>query len=409
MKNVNSVFEEQCTHLVFDEVMLKKIMTYEHRFVTKNEAHISFFGGNLMGVDPVRFKPEDRNQWFNEILDAEEEALEEELHRLPDILSHRHVSSDVMNLSCFWVAHKFLTSSKLSKNDRELGAKLTILILQYKFITSILADWFRWNADPAVAQATYQALNKRFGLKVAGSWGVLLRQRAEAVMGESSIHRKTLMEFSNDEKIVYMVNDTQGRIKDILKNIRDVFSAVARSPELIIRNVGSQIELDGDLKIRDKTRMISTYQRYILETISDRNGFIIPDLVDIIAKLVNTMPKASLVATLTYMSNNASPKADKRVQALCEIILKHAFDYITRNPEVMASQNDIPGLLRKMKALYQASKTSDTMILEMRSMAEGIAKAATGSKNTALLAAIRNAVLLYVLLRTMTMHKFRGK
>lgn len=409
MKNVNSVFEEHCPHLVFDDRLLKKVMTYEHRFITKNEAHISFFGGNLMGVDPVRFKPEDRNMWFNDILDAEEDALEDDLHRLPDILAHRHVSSDVMNLSCFWVAHKFLTSTKLSKNDRELGAKMTILILQYKFITSILADWFKWNADPLIAQATYQALNKRFGLKVTGSWGALLKVRADAVVGEQSIHRRDLLDFQDDEKIVYMVNDTQGRIKDILKNIRDVFTAVSKSPELIIRNVGSQIELDGELKVRDKTRLISTYQRYILETISDKNGFIIPELVDIVAKFINTMPRASLVTTLTYMSNNASPKADKRVQRICELTLQHAFDYITKNPETMASQHDIPGLLRKMKALYQASKTTNPQVTEMRTLAEGVAKVATGSRNSTLLAAIRNAVLLYVLLRTMTMHKFRGK
>jgi len=216
MKNVNDVFEAHCQHLVFDDRLLKKVMSYEHRFVTKNEAHMSFFGGNLLGVDPVRFKPEDRNSWFHDIMDTEEEAVEEDIHRLPGINVQFHVSSDVMNLSCFWMAHKFLTSSKLSKNDRELGARTVVLILQYKFITSIVANYFKWNADPLVAQATYQALNKRFGLKVTGSWGALLKQRADAVVGDSSIHRKTLLEFQDDAKIVYMVNDSQGRIKDIL-------------------------------------------------------------------------------------------------------------------------------------------------------------------------------------------------
>lgn len=407
MSNVKSVFEKHLPNLIFDKKLMLKVQTYEQRFVNKNEAHIAFFGGNLMGVDPVRFRDEDRNTWFNEILDADEDAIEDDLHALPVILPHRHVSSDVMNLSCLWMAHRFLTSDKLNEADRQHAALTVILVLQYKFITSILADWFTWSADPVVAQATYTALNKRFGLKVAGSWGVLLRSRAQEVVGVGKLHYKRFLDFNNDDDIVYMANDTQGRIKDILKNIRDMFTIVSKSPELLIRNSASMIELDGELKLRDKTRLIGGYLDYILTVVSDKNGFIVGELVDVAVKTVNTIPKRTLVDTLTYMSNNASPKVDKRVTRVCELTIQHAFDYLAKNPTAMASQRDIPGLLRKMKALYQASRTNNPMIVEMRELTEGMVKVATGSKNTNLIAAVRNAVLLYILLRTWTKDHFR--
>lgn len=407
MSNVKSVFEKHLPNLVFDRQLLKKVQTYEQRFVNKNEAHISFFGGNLMGVDPVRFRDEDRNNWFNEVLDADEDAIEDDLHALPAILPHRHVSSDVMNLSCLWMAHRFLTSEKLNPAERHDGAMAVILVLQYKFITSILAEWFTWNADPVIAQATYAALNKRFGLKVAGSWGALLRARAQEVIGEGKLHYKRFLDFTDDEDVVYMANDTQGRIKDILKNIRDMFTIVSKSPELLIRNGSSTIELDGELKIRDKTRLITGYMNYLLTVIHDKNGFIVAELVDIIAKTVSTIPRRTLVDTLTYMSNNASVKADKRVARICQLTLQHAFDYLAKNPGTMASQRDIPGLLRKMKALYQASRTTNDMILELRELTEGVVKVATGSKNANLVAAVRNAVLLYLLLRAWTKDHFR--
>lgn len=404
---VNSTFEKHCSHIIFDVKFLTKVKVYEQQFVNKNDIHIAFFGGNLMGVHPVRFKDEDRNRWFNEVMDADEDSLEDDLHALPAILPHRHVSSDVMNLSCFWMAHRFLTSPLLNEQQRYEGALASILVVQYKFITSILTDWFRYNADPIIAQATYAALNKRFGLKVAGSWGALLRIRAAAVVGKGELHYKELLSFLNDDKVVYMVNDTQGRIKDILKNIRDVFTIVKNSPEMQIRSSSSMIEMDGELKVRDKTRLVSTYMRYILETLPDKNSFMVPELIEVIAKTVPTMPKSSLQATLAYMSANSSPRADKDVQQLCTVVLQHAFNYLARNPNVMENQSDIGGLLKKMRALYQASRTADPQIIEMRELAEGIARRTLKSKNGVLIAAVRNAVLLYILLRTFTMKHYR--
>ena len=80
------------------------------------------------------------------------------------------------------------------------------------------------------------------------------------------------------------------------------------------------------------------------------------------------------------MSDNSSVLKDKRVETLCRLTLQHAFDYLTRNPTVMASGSDIPGLLKKMRDLYQASRGSDEQVLEMRSIAEAIATDATKSK-----------------------------
>lgn len=402
MKNIKQVFEHHCSHLVFDQNFLKKVQTYERKFVTKNDTHISFFGGNLLGVDPVRFKDEDRNRWFDEILEVDEQALEDDLYALEEVVTHRHVSSDVMNLSCLWVIHGFLTSQKLNDEGKYDGALATALILQYKFITSIMAHFFRFNADPIVAQATYSQLSKRFGIKIAGSWYELLKQRSHDIVRKGGLHYNGLVAFDKD--IDKIVNDIQGRIKDIMKNMMDVFTAVKNSPELQIRNSSSTIELDGELKVRDKTRMISQYSRYLLELIHDKNNFIIPELVGVIAKTVPTMSKATLVQVLTYMSNNASPKADPRVERICELTLQHAFDYLTRNPGTMKSNSDIPGLLRKMRSLYQASRTNNEMILEMRKLTEEISTIATKSKNKVLIASVRNAVLLYILLRTFTMN-----
>ncbi len=409
--NLNSIFEEHCSHLVFDKKLLKKVMGYEHDFVNKNSDHINFFGGVLMGVDAVLFTARDRSIWFDDLLGIDEYAIECDVKTLKDVVPDdgrtRHVSSDVMNLCCFYMAHKFLTSKHLSNSDRELGAKMCILVFLYKVITSTLYQWFKqYRADPIIAQATYSALSKKYGLKVAGSWGELLKNRAEITSSRGGLHYQRLMNFNDNLEIVYMINDTHGRVKSILKHIRDTFTAVSRNPDLLVKSVSATIELDGEIKIRDKTRLYSTYSRYILDNLIDERSFIINELVTVISNIVTTAPKSALEKSLVYMSANSSVKDDKTVQELCEVTLQHAFDYLTKNPTAMSSSTDIPGLLKKMRDLYQASRATDDYLIKMRELAEGIATRATGSKNKILISAIRNAILLYIILRTFTMNHY---
>lgn len=406
-RNIKTIFEEHCSHLVFDKKLLKKLQRYERDFVHKSEDHIRFFGGNLMGVDVVRFSSTDQARWFDEILEADEGGLKIELHALPDVLPHRHVSSNVMNLSCFWIAHKFLQAPKLSPSDRELGAKLSILILHYKFITSILAHWFKYTADPVVAQATYDALTKRYHLKVVGSWGALLEQRSEASVARNGLHYRTLMDMTDDLATIYMVNDTQNRIKSHLKHIRDVFTAVQNDEKALVKTIVGTIELDGDVKVRDRTKNTANYVRYIEAIVPDRASFIIPQLVVVISSIITTAPRKNIEEVLEYTTSNFSIKGDKDLVRLPAIILEHAFDYITKNPGVMSSGRDITGLLSKMRSVYQASKASDPLILEAREIGEKVAQRATKSRNKILLSALRNALMLYILLRAFTMDHFK--
>lgn len=408
VRSIRTIFDEHCSHVVFDRRLLKELAKYERDFVHKSEDHIKFFGGNLMGVEVVKFTSSDQARWFDEILEADEGGLKIEIHALPDVLPHRQVSSNIMNLSCVWMAHKFLTSSKLSQRERENGAKLAMLVLHYKYITSILSYWFKkYRADPVVAQATYDALTKRFGLKVAGSWGALLEGRSESVVDRRSIHYKTLMALEPDTSVIYLLNDTQGRVKSILKYIRDVFSKVQGDESTLIKTIAGTIELDGDVKVRDRTKHTSRYVNYIETTIPDKSSFIIPELVRVISSIVTTAPRKNLQETLEYCSENFSVRGDKELLRLPAVLLEHAFDYITKNPGVMSSGRDVTGLLSKMRSVYQASKANDPLILEARTIGESVAKRATGSKNKILLSAVRNALMLYILLRAFTMDHYQ--
>jgi hypothetical protein len=403
-KNIDQVFREGCPGLVFDKTFLKKLNHYAQSFANKNDDHIAFFGGTLMGVHPVRFRTEDRNRWFDDVLETDDLAIEDEIHKLPEIVATRQVSSDVMNLSCLWVVHSISISPHLSATEKESGMTDALMVLQFKFITSIMAHWFRYQADEAVAIATYAALSKKFGLKVYGSWRGLLLARTRDILAKGTIHYKTYTEFQNDKSIVYMVNDIQGRIKDIMKNIRDVFERVSKDPKGLIRNTSNTVTLDGVVTVKSKQRNFVIYRRYIHEIITDRSSFIRDELVQIVSSAMSTMPRPLFEEALNYIALNAGPRGDKDIAVLVDDTLTHAFDYILTNKDIIGNVNDIGGLVAKMRALYMASRGSDPTLLNMRDVAERITQRAVRSKNASVIASVRTGCILYILLRTFTMN-----
>lgn len=411
-RNVKFLFEEYCGHVEINTAFVRKLQAYRQNFANKNEDHVTFFGGNLMGVQEVKFLPSDRARWFEELLDIDDAGLQDELITLktlvPDPLRIRFVSTDVMNLSCLWLCHKIANSTKLPNNLREAAMIDCLLVLEYKFITSILAYWFPHRADEAVAVATYARLTKKFKLKEVGSWGALLLYLAEHMLGKTSPHYKpqTIEKFTNDYDIVYMVNDIQGRIKDYLKNIRDEFEIVRRDPNASIRTTSNTVTIDGEVLVKNKKNVYSTYRRYINEVMSDKNSFIVPELTNIVVGSMPKLPYKNMLDTLTYMTQNVGMRGDSNVNKLTDLVLEHLFEFLATN-RATVNTADIASVLGKLHNLYKASRAANPLLLQIRDVGTKVVRKSVKTRNEALVSSIRTGVILYVVLRTVTMNHYR--
>lgn len=404
--SIKSVFAEVASNLVVNSRLAKDIHDYAVRFVNKNSEHIAFFGGNLLGVQTIRFTSQDKDKWFEDLLDIDDLHLKKEFHSLPAINVKFVVSSDVFNLSCIALLNKIYTSTSLSPGEKERALMDTVLIMQYKLLTSIMYHFFPYPADRAVATATYAALTKKYALKVHGSWQALLEARARDILSTNSIHYRTYTELDNDEAVVYMVNDIQGRLREIVKNMRSVFEIMRNSKNRIVTTNSVAVSLDGESFIRDKTRNFTAYKRYLHEVISDKSSFIRQELVSIIGSAMHTMPERFLVESLQYMTVNYGQRAGVGIGELVDETLLHAFDFIASNRAVLANPNDLAGLISKLRAIYMASRSSDPSLLKMRDLAERIVGKAIPSRNPSVIASVRTGVMLYLVLRAFTMKHY---
>lgn len=402
---INGIFERNCSHLVFDQKLAKLVNQFQVSFVNKNEDHMLFFGGSLTGVQVVRFTTTDKDSWFSEIIQADESYLQTELAKIPFLDPDWHVSTDVFNYSCLWLIHKFSTSPYLDDRTKHQAMIDAALVLHYRFLTSLLFRYFKYPAERSTAEATYARLSLKFMLKKHGSWYRTLEARCEDLIEEGGLHDKTFKDFTDDLRIIYLVTDTQGRIRDMLKNIYATFKSI-HDQGIRIKTTTSLVEHDGEQILKDRTKNLSNYTRYLHTVIIDKNSFIKNDLLQIIEKLMHTMNPKLFLKTLEWCSINYKHDNSRDVEHLIDETLIHSFNYLTENRTVLKDTTDLPGLLGRLRGVYMSSRSTDEDLLKIRRLGEKIIRNATGIKNENTISSIRTGLLLYLVLRAFTMNYY---
>lgn len=402
------LFDDICTDVVFDRKLVDLVHQMQSGFVNRNQDHIEFFGGNLTGANIVRFTDADRYRWFDEVLECDEQTLTDSIVDLPGIDRNHKVSGDTFNLSCVWVLHGFATSKKLSEKERLKGMEAVAMYLQFRFLTSRLYRHFRYPCSKEVAQATYAAMSSKFLIKQYGSWLGLLEAKSKEMCSSRSIHHKTIQEMFNDAKVVYLLNDTQGRIRDLLKNIYGLHLKIAEEGSRI-HSTSASLELDGESILKEKTKGLENYTHYMHSLLSDKNNFVKNELLNVVCDALPTVSPSTLESTLVWCSDSSQFTSEKLPQQLITKCLVHSFNYIDSNKGLIRNKVDIAAFLSKLKNIYTGSKSTDPEILELRKLGETIVKKATGIKNQVSLSATRTGLLLYIVLRAYTMKHFTSR
>ena len=401
LKDVKAVFDQECAHLHFDARLAKKLSTYRLAFEMRNQDHITFFGGNLTGVQVVRFLPEDRDNWFEIILEVNEFVLSDLLEDLPSIDKTRIVTSDTMNLSFVWLLHRLSTSKKLNTKERHDAMIDVCMVMQFKFLTSRLYRHFQYPADPSIAAATYAQLNYKYAIKRYGSWKAVLMARSEDIIGKDSIHLNAITKMDDDHGVTYLLSDTQNRIRDMLKNIYDLHLRVRNQNHRVL-TTSSVVEHDGKLILKDLNNSLVNYGRYLHSIITDKRSFIRDELTSVIEKLVHTMSPRMFLKTLEWLSDNYRQQGAELIEEAIDNVILYSLDYLQANRTLVNNVGDLPGMLSKLRGSFMSSRNNDELMLKTKNQFENIVQQATGSKHPSITASVRTGVMLYLVARALT-------
>ena len=394
-KNILTIFNEYVP-VKFDKRFLKDVLTYNRNFIRKNDEHINFFGGNLIGVYLAKWTDEDRMVWVEDILDIKDiDGLRTELHELEDIDPNYHVSSDVINLSFIWATYRVLKSKDFSRKDQERLSENLMNMLQYKFLTSAHTHNFKFKANEDISLAVYESLERKSTLKREGTWGNLVQHRSEDILDKGSIHYKTIRDLTDTYEVVKLLNDIQGRIKSIVHNLTDKFYEI-RDKDARMGSSSNFKNLEGEIHLKDSASKYENVRMRLHDTIPRRNDFIKEDLLEVIIMAVSTTSTSQVERTLEYLCNNYnSRKGIKEYRPMVEKIVIYCFDLIRQEKMDL---DDVPALILKLRAMLRSSRVVNQEVLDVRETCGELVADALNTKSASTIPSTRIAVILYIAL-----------
>lgn len=403
-ENIKSIFDRHGSAIKFDRALIKELKNYGTAFVNSSEESIQFFGGNAIGVYPVKFKRADRDAFLIDILGLDESEIRNEVKNLPTVNEDWVRGTDVMNLSCLWIAHRF-KNANLAAKDKVEGMYQSILIMNFKLITSLMTYFFPYPVNPELSQMIYDELSLKYTLRREGSWMGLMIERTEDIISDKGIHAETLTKFNDDGDIQYMITDIQGRLRSIIKNLWEVLTRI-KEKEMRRHRQSYFSDLEGDIVIKDMSKKYSSYRVYMEGVVnSPLNEFVKTDLITVITSMLPTLKPHFLAPALIEFHKRYGEK-DKQVIQWLELIITHCFDQVANDPKVSKKVHNLPELLTYMKSLYMASKAKGDIEV-MRDIGEKFIKKRVKNSNPSAIAVIRTGIMLYVILRMFSKDYFQ--
>ena len=413
MKNENTktlkvVMDDAFKKVTFNRALVQRLYHNRIAFVSKNYDSMNFFGGTLTGYYVVKFTEADTNRIFNDVLDIDRDALTEAIMDVPSINQDFNVSSDTFNLVSVYVIHRFLTEVKLDSKSRLDGAASMALLLNYRYLTSRINHHWQYPCTLSLAQATYEALSDKFLLKKCKSWQKTMEYRAESIYSPESTHAAVLRSFTIDEDIVSMVNDTQNRIRDMIKNIYNIFVQTHASDDRILSSKGVTIDGEGEAILRNRVSKVEEHIDYCCGVATDINSFIKNDLKYIVLDMMSTLKNKERMfdKVLLYFVSEMRGSNKKNMEDIIRMVVVHSHEHVSDVNSTVPDMSDLPAFMCDMKNVYSSSRSSDHLLLELRTKGDKLVKDATGSINANAIAALRTCLFLYILLRTFTKRHF---
>jgi hypothetical protein len=403
MNTIKQVFDHHFNSVKIDGSLGKLLYRFRVWFVNQNSDHLEFFGSNLLGVHVLQFRDKDHDRFFNEILNIDYDLLKEDLYKLDSIDPSYKVSSDVFNLSCFYLMHRYYSESSLTDSVKQNAYIDVALLFYYRCTQALMSAYFKYPADPKLAEAAFARLSHKFLIKRLGTWGKVIEFRAKELFEKESIHLKTIKGYNDDAMIIYMINDSQGRIRSMMKSYAEVFYAAYEENDRVGSTTSVVTDMEGKESVKEKTKSIESIVTYMRQTLIDEDSFVKKEMVDVIYSVNKNTSTRMIDQTLRYMcrSYNDSKKM-KQIDDFVSSVVVYSF-YLIDQEIKPKSYRDLPVILTKLKNLYLSTRTIDEEMIRIRDMGQSIVNDSVAGQtyHKSLLMATRTSLLLYISLRAL--------
>ena len=400
---VRDIFDQMVTDLVIDQHWLRDLRRYVLGFISRNNDHVEFFGSPYLGTHRIVYKTSDRIEWFSTIIDVDDVQLRNELIKCKWINKDFFVSSDPFNLSIVYLMYKVQRSS-LNKQQKEEALINLVMMFHYKALTSIMNHYYVYLVRKAVADTAYNALSLKFDIKRYGSWNALFRARAEFIIDPKlGIHYQTFTNMDDDKKIVYMVNDMESRLKGVINDYTKVLYQIKDNVDLVQTDDG-MVLLDGKLVIKDIQKNVNKKHTYMNAILANSGSFYNETLADYAIKGMDRTPSDKFKQLLKDFPDQYNHKKGEAYRQFVTDTITHLFEYLADND---IKESDVRNVVIKIKGAYTSNKSTNPLLYKLRDHGDALVREMTGIKTRSTVSSMRTSLLLYIVIRVITMESFK--
>ncbi|BAW98363.1 phage protein [Vibrio phage pTD1] len=398
------VCEQFGRDLVIDTKWATTLKRYMFNFTTRKVGitdYGEFFGSPYLGLQKITFTTADRNEWFTDIWDVDEEELKESLHECKWVNKDWAVTGDVFNLTIPYLLWKIQQSKQLPSGMKREAQIIVLFMYHCKCITSMIHNDYPYLAKPEIVYETYNRLSLKYDIKKYESWRALFLARAEYILSPTTgIHYKTFMTMNDDKKIIYMVGDIQDRLRGLVNDINKVFHDVKNRTN-IMQLDKAHVNMEEGMTVKEIAKQVNVYKNYAKQILSAPTGFYRDEYADIIVKKIDNAPKDKLERILKEFPGNyqAKNKRGQYYQEFVDEVLTHLFEYLTNN---RIKQTNLREVINRMAGTYASPRNQNESVLKMRAMGDDIVQDLTGIRTRVTYSSLRTALMLYIVLRVLT-------
>lgn len=390
--------------------VLKTALMLMYSFEARQK-HPDALNTPLLGVYPMYFTTQDQNNLFD-MFDVDPADFKKAIKKCPSINQAFNVISDPYNLFVTWVLHCIYVSNELTHPEKNQLSMVISKMLHYKFFTSLVNHNFKYAANKDIMEATINGLNKKYDIIEYGTWKNLIEARCQDLLGEQSIHYKTLLKYDNDEAITYILSDTQTRLRNKIRLIVTAYyDTKARGDAIGTHSLNT--EIDGEKLMVDTVSTYDSMLTNISGQVLNINQWIDASYIKFVTKWVPNISENLLKQLLVAYSAKASQQARTRQldltkedgdttlyigsRVLIKTIIQKTYRSCILSKINMKNKVEI---LAKTRNVYSASRISDPAINDVKESVAMMIDECLDIQRDATKSSLRIAFICYIMLKS---------
>ena len=395
-----------------NRAILEQYLMLMYAWETRQK-HPNALNSPLLGVDPIFFTSQDTRNLFD-IFDIEPNEFRNTLKKCQSSVfdMSRKVSTDSYNVLTVWALHRTFHTKYLKEDEKYMLMMAFAKMMHYKFFTSLVNHSYKYGANEAVMQATINNLSEKFDLIKYGTWKAVIEARCEDLLARDSIHYDIINKFDDDYKIVYIITDTQTRLRNKVKIINNEYHATKAKGDTIASHSLST-EIDGEKLIVDQVSTFDTMVTNISNQVLNINQWLDNNHIRMCVKMFGNINESLMRQFLTSFSNYASLQIRKKemdkttkegdvvlylgTRILIKTLLQKNYRLCIQSRINLKKKVDI---LVKIKNIYSASRVTDQSIIDLKESVAKIIDQNVHIQRDATKASLRIAFICYVMLKS---------